>query len=80
METPEVVELALCKIEGSLGELSGHRAAGHVGWMLPTAVERVIKERDELRYALTREQKLLKTKVTLLTDILVAWEGGSRKM
>ena len=55
---PETVELALCKIGGSLQELSACGTVGNVGLFL-TALERVTKERDALWQQVAKQENKL---------------------
>lgn len=88
--TLEAVEVALCTIRGSLGELSSHGVTGHAGRPVLMASEKVTKERDslqcqleeqgdELRDVLKKEPKLLRAEMALLRHIS-GTGGGSRKM
>lgn len=59
VRTPEAVEWALQEIGNSLGELGGYGAAGNVGWLFLTALERVTQERDAPQHQSEEQDELV---------------------
>lgn len=82
----EAVESTLRRKGTPFGELSAHLAAGTVGWMFLTALERGTEERDvllpeaaererELQDVIRKERKSLKTEIALLRNVLMHRKG-----